>query len=120
MSTKTVKVEINIPLYDYDCLAQISEASGWPLEEVIVRTIRHGLPPSLAKVPAEFHDALLALNKMDDKQLLQVVEGQIRAPEMNLAQKKADFTTLWRTYALSLLRWRGHPVPKAYEAIIGQ
>ena len=117
---RTVKVEVNIPLQDYDCMAQVAEASGWPLDKVVLQSIRHGLPPSLNKVPHSFHDDLLALNRMDDRSLLRVVEGETPPPKMEHAQKQADFLTLWRTYALSLLRWRGHPVPKVYEALISQ
>lgn len=117
---RSVKVEVNVPLHEYDCLAQIAEAGGWPLEMVILQTIRNGLPPSLSKVPEAFHADLLALNKLDDRSLLRVIEGETPPPKMDSTQKRADFETLWRTYALSLLRWRGHPVPTAYEAMIGQ
>lgn len=117
---KTVKVEVDIPLQAYDCLAQVAEAGGWPLAKVITQSIQNGLPPSLDKVPAQFHEELLALNRLDDRNLLRVVEGDTAAPAMSASQKQADFETLWRTYALSLLRWRGHPVPKVYEALIGQ
>lgn len=117
---KTVKVEVNIPLHDYDCLSEVAEAAGWPLEKVVIQSIRYGMPPSLNKVPEPFHDELLALNRLDDRSLLRVVEGDAKPPKMSSVQKQADFQTLWRTYALSLLRWRGHPVPKVYEALIGQ
>jgi len=112
------KVEINMPMDIYANLQQIAEASGWPFEEVVLQAIRTGSPPNLSKVPADFQPDLLALNKLSDQDLLKVVEGDLPGPKMDERRKKADFATLHRTYALSLLRWRGHPVPTMYEALI--
>lgn len=114
MSTRTVQIEL--PPNIYDELADISGASTMSLEEVVLQTIKSGMPPSLGKVPAAFHDELISLNGFPDKDLLRVVEGDWPAPETNdELHRKADFTTLRRMYALSLLRWRGHPIPNPYE-----
>lgn len=116
---KTNKVQIELPLSIYNHLQQISEASGWKFEDVLMQTIKMGLPPILGKVPAAFHSELLSLNKLDDKALLAILEGKQSQENMDDMHRKADFSALRRTYALSLLRWRGHPVPTAYEAMIG-
>jgi hypothetical protein len=100
-------------------LQQIADASTKPLEEVVLQCLKNGLPPSLHKVPAAFHDELIGLNRLDDRTLLRIVEGEWPAAErQDEAHKKADFATLRRTYALSLLRWRGHPVPIPYDTFI--
>jgi hypothetical protein len=42
---------------------------------------------------------------------MQVVDGKGPEPKgKGELYKKADFLALRRTYALSLLRWRGHPI----------
>lgn len=105
------KVTLELSMTDYNLLKDIADACKWPLEEVIVQCIRGGMPPSLSKVPAAFHEELLALNALSDRDLMTVVDGKAAAPKgKDALYKKADFVALRRTYALSLLRWRGHPI----------
>ena len=105
------KITLELSMTDYKLLQEIADACKWPLEEVVVQCIQGGMPPSLRKVPAAFHDELLSLNALSDKALMSVVDGKWPAPSGKEAvYKKADFISLRRTYALSLLRWRGHPV----------
>ncbi len=114
---KSKKVTIDVPEHIYEDLKRIAQASTWSVEEVLLQTVRIGLPPSLTKVPEAFHDELLALNGLSDIDLMRVADGNWPEPEkLDTVHQKADFVTLRRTYALSLLRWRGHPVPNAYDA----
>lgn len=111
-----VTVEVNLPESVYAELRQVADASAWTLADVLLRTIRSGMPPVLNKVPEAFHEQLLALNELDDQALWDVVVGN--APpveELDSQQRKADFPTLRRSYAFALLKWRGHPVPLPYE-----
>lgn len=118
MKTKSVQVEL--PLGFYEDLKEIAEASSWSLEQVLLQCIKSGMPPTLHKVPEAFHEELIGLNRLNDRDLLRVVEGDWPAGgKENELQRKADFSVLRRTYALSLLRWRGHPIPAPYEALIG-
>ncbi|MCP4419621.1 MAG: hypothetical protein GY805_23665 [Chloroflexi bacterium] len=105
------KITLELSMTDYNLLQDIADACKWPLEEVVVQCIQGGMPPSLSKVPAIFHDELLSLNGLSDKALMSVVDGKWPAPAgKGAVYKKADFISLRRTYALSLLRWRGHPI----------
>ncbi|WP_420631701.1 hypothetical protein [Candidatus Leptofilum sp.] len=105
------KVTLELSATDYNLLKQIADACKWPIEEVVVQCIKSGMPPSLSKVPAAFHKDLLSLNALSDKALMSVVDGKLPSPEgKGQLYKKADFVSLRRTYALSLLRWRGHPI----------
>ena len=116
---KTTRIEIDLPVVIYEELKLIAEASSWPFERVLIQTIKSGMPPTLQKVPEVFHKELLALNGLEDKDLLRIAEGNWPEPEKkDAAYKKADFEVLRRTYALSLLRWRGHPVPGPYETLL--
>lgn len=114
---KQVQIELAAEMYQE--LVAVAQAAGQPLAAVVAQCVRAGMPPTLAKVPAAFHGRLLALNKLDDRQLLALVEGKTAVPIPRGHQyRQADFETLYRTYALSLLKWRGHPIPEAYQAIV--
>lgn len=114
MSTRTVQIEL--PSHIYEELADIASASTMSLEEVVLQTIKSGMPPSLGKVPPAFHEELIGLNGLSDQDLMRVLEGDWPAPEVkDDLHRKADFNSLRRMYALSLLRWRGHPIPNPYE-----
>lgn len=105
------KVTLELSATDYNLLKEIADACKWPVEEVIMQCIKCGMPPSLSKVPEAFHDELLSLNALSDRDLMQVVDGKWPEPKgKGELYKKADFLALRRTYALSLLRWRGHPI----------
>lgn len=111
---KKKKVQVELPLSICYLLEEIAAASGWTMQEVMAQTVKAGLPPSLGKVPEDFHDDLLALNKMGDRDLLRVIEGELELS----GQRSADFKLLRKTYALRLLKWRGHPVPPPFEALV--
>ncbi|MFQ5398420.1 MAG: hypothetical protein ACE5E7_02355 [Anaerolineae bacterium] len=112
----SIRVSLELPLTIHRQLTQIAEASAWSFEKVLLRTIRSGMPPSLSKVPLEFHDDLISLNRLDDRDLMRIADGEWPAPKRKSAlHKAADFDALRRTYALSLLKWRGHPVQPSFE-----
>lgn len=116
---KTKKIIVELPEQIYHDLQQIAKASGWSLDKVVQQTIKTGLPPSLAKVPDAFHPELLVLNALPDVDLMRIADGHLSPPvHQDAMHTRADFVTLRRTYALSLLRWRGHPVPGGYDAFV--
>ena len=106
------EVTIQLPDSLYQRLHNVAVASGWKLEEVVIQTIRSGMPPSLIKVPEKYHNELLALNKLDDQML------------WDACQKKSDeadhagLGLLRRAYAYALLKWRGHPLPDPSEFLL--
>ncbi len=105
------KITIELSDGDYGYLKEISDACEWSMQEVIIQCVHNGMPPTLSKVPDEFHDELLGLNKLGDRDLMRIVDGEWPAPKNESSlHKRADFTALRRTYALSLLKWRGHPI----------
>ena len=114
---KKKSVNIEIPLSIHELLQDIAQSSGWSFEEVLLQTIKSGLPPSLGKVPVDFHEGLLLLNSLGDRDLLRVVEGELTG-SVPKGPKSADFKLLRQTYALRLLKWRGHPIPSPYETLV--
>lgn len=105
------RITLELSTTDYNLLKEVADACKWPIEEVVIQCVKGGMPPSLSKVPNAFHDELLALNGLSDRDLMKVVDGKWPASKgKGELYKKADFMALRRTYALSLLRWRGHPI----------
>jgi hypothetical protein len=119
MSEQTTTVSVALPESIYHRLTVLAEASGWTFEEVLLQTIRGGMPPSLAKVPEAFHAQLLALNKLSDKELMAASEGEWATPDdLTSEAETAGLTTLRRAYAYAVLKWRGHPVPDPTEFLL--
>ena len=94
MKKKSVQVEV--PLSIHELLQDIAQSSGWSFEEVLLQTIKSGLPPSLGKVPEDFHEGLLLLNSLGDRDLLRVVEGELPG-SVPKGPKSADFKLLRQT-----------------------
>ena len=115
---KTTPISLNIPDDIYRALAEIAENSRFSLQEVYILTLRNGMPPMLKKVPEPFHPVLLALNRLDDGALWDVLSGRAEPPAPpEPTEQPEDFKALWRAYAFALLKWRGHPVPDPHEFI---
>ena len=114
------KIEIDLPNNIYNQLKAIADSSSWSFEEVILQTIRNGLPPLLGKIPHAFHQELLELNRLTDPDLWRVIEGKLPSTTdaTDGEDRFPDFDLLRRTYALSVLKWRGHPIPEPYDALI--
>jgi hypothetical protein len=110
-------VTIQLPDSLYQRLNDVAEASGWPIEEVILQSVRSGMPPSLIKVPDKFHAELLAHNKMDDQSLWEAGQGEWDFAEASEVEQ-AGLGLLRRAYAYALLKWRGHPLPDPNEFLL--
>jgi hypothetical protein len=115
MTEKTVTVRL--PASIYERLTGVAEASGRPFDEVLLQTIRNGMPPSLQKVPTKYHRQLLDLNKLDDQALWGAIQKEQTPEESDVDAVQMDLFTLRRAYALALLKWRGHPIPDPTELL---
>ncbi len=60
---------LDIPERLFNQLNEIAEASGKDLNEVMIQTLKGGMPPSLRQVPNKFHGDLLSLNALGDLEL---------------------------------------------------
>lgn len=110
------ELSLTLPSDMYDALYKVAVASGWPFEDVVLRTLKNGMPPSLKKVPEHLHGVLLALNEEDDQSLWDILSGRIDPPAPPaLDLNEEDFFAMWRAYAFTLLKWRGHPIPEPHE-----
>lgn len=116
---KEYRLSLALPVNIYEPLKQIADVTGASLDEVILQTLKGGMPPSLRKVPEQFHAELLALNKRDDVGLWDVIQAKDAQPAREgTVYETADFPMLRRAYAFSLLKWRGHPMPSPHEMML--
>lgn len=136
MLTQDVTIRLPEPLYVR--LQQVAQATQRSLEELIVRAVQVGSPPSWEEAPAEFQADLAALDRLEDDALWRIARstqldadttryqelldknanGALTIPErLELTQLRqaADRFMLRKAYAVDLLRWRGYAIPPAHQ-----
>jgi hypothetical protein len=129
MSTATVTLALPDALYQR--LKGAALAMKQPLDEVLLRALSLGSPPSWDDVPPEFQLDLASLDKMDDEALWGVARSHREAgefvrydelleknaaglltsaehDELERLREEADRFLLRKAHAAALLRWRGH------------
>jgi hypothetical protein len=132
----TQAVTLQLPETLYVRLQQIAQATHRSFDEVVLRAIQVGTPPSWEDTPAAFQLDLAALERLDDEALWPIARGRQTAAEMaryqDLLEKNANDTIsdaeraeltrlrteadrfmLRKAHAAALLRWRGHSIPPA-------
>lgn len=133
----TVKsVMLDLPEVLYLRLQQAATGMHQSLDEVLIRAVQVGSPPSWEDAPAAFQSDLSALDRLDDQSLWRIArrtqleqdwtryqelldknaEGVITATErmeLEVLRTEADRFMLRKAHAAALLRWRGHAVPLA-------
>ena len=131
-------INLQLPPSLYQRLVEAAEASHQSLTEVVIQSIRAGLPPSLEHVPERFQDDLRTLNQLSDDLLWGVADcdladdkaklyeqllvknqqGRLEENEqltLDTLREEADLLMLRRAYASALLKWRGHRIPRLDE-----
>jgi hypothetical protein len=132
----THAVTLQLPEHVYLRLQFIAQATQQSFDDVVLRAIQIGVPPSWEDAPAEFQADLAALDRLDDNTLWYIARQHQTAAEMvryeellekntndtlsdaeraELAQLRtaADRFMLRKVQAAALLRWRGHHIPPA-------
>ena len=132
MTTQTVNIELPDDIYQrFKGVAAVTRRS---LEDVIFQTIRGNLPPMLDDLPPRQRGLGADLQHLDDEDLWAVAKEPLPAQQWRRHQhllRKAATGTLTvaegteltglreatdhfvsrRSYALALLKWRGHTIP---------
>ena len=75
MTTQSVTLQLPEPVFRY--LQQIATATKRPLEQVVRQSVEGNLPPSVASMPADMQDELLALQALPMEQLRRTAEDQM-------------------------------------------
>ena len=134
MTTHTITLQL--PEHVYLRLQLIAQAMHQSFDDVVLRAIQVGAPPSWEDAPADFQADLAALDRLDDTALWHIARQRQTAAEMvryqELLEKNAnnalsaaeraeltqlrtvaDRFMLRKVHAAALLRWRGHHIPPA-------
>jgi hypothetical protein len=124
---------LELPEDIYERVRRAARGMKQPVEKALVRIVR-AATPSLEKVPPEYRAALEALEDLGDDELWKVSERRLGPAKQrrlaNLLDKNqrgkltdrerqaltrlrtdADRLMLERSYALLLLKYRGHRIP---------
>lgn len=130
----TQVVNIALPEDIYQRLRDAATLAQRPLEDVIFQTIRGNLPPVLADLAPEHRGLVADLQRLGDDALWAIGKealptGQWRrhqhllhegeqgtptpaeAAELAGLREATDRFVTRRSYALALLKWRGHTLP---------
>ena len=132
----THAVTLQLPEQVYLRLQLIAQATQQSFDDVVLRAIQVGAPPSWEDAPAAFQADLAALDRMDDAALWHIARQRQTAADMvryqELLEKNASNTPsdaeraeltqlrtaadrfmLRKVQAAALLRWRGYHIPPA-------
>jgi hypothetical protein len=127
-------ITLDLPEDMHQRLQSMAQAIHQPLEEVVVRTIQGNLPPSVDDLPVEVRADLAGLQAATDdalwvianepapkrqwqrhQRLLEKNQSRALKPaeqgELAVLRRAMDRLVLRRSYALALLKWRGHSLP---------
>ena len=122
-------VTLNLSDTIYHRMQQVAVALNRPLEEIVLQSIQGNLPPVLADLQPD----LRALQSKSDQALWKVAKTQVLATQwkrhQELLEKRetedlspdeatelatlcqlVDDLVMRRSYALALLKWRGHAI----------
>ena len=131
-------VTVQLPEAIYRRLKQSAQASNKPMEELVVQSVKAGMPPLVINLPPAFAQECLDLERLSDKELRRLAESTIppgrQRQYINLLGKnqrgvltkreqetlkrlgaEARRLTLHKAYAYALLQWRGHRIPTPAE-----
>lgn len=129
----TQTVTIALPEEIYRRLEGAATATQRSLQDVIVQSIRGNLPPTLSDLSSEQRADVTELQQMDDDALWSVAKEPLpglrwrrhkrllekaAASDLTEAERKSlgdlrqltDRLVLRRSFALALLKWRGHSI----------
>ena len=128
-------VTLQIPEVLYQRLAIAAGATQRSLEDIILQALQIVSPPTWKDVPEEFQTDLASLDRLDDNALWQIANSKKTSLEMErydfllskqqetelagserleLEQLRTDSDRfmLRKSQAASILKWRGHNVPR--------
>jgi len=131
-------VTLRLPEDIYNRLKQSARVAERPMEEVVMQSVKAGMPPSVDSLPPEYREEFLAMEHLSDEQLWHVAESAMPAgcqrrytyllrknqagglterEREQLAQLGAEARklTLRKAHAYALLRWRGQCIPTSAE-----
>ncbi|NOT56102.1 MAG: hypothetical protein HOP18_16000 [Deltaproteobacteria bacterium] len=127
-------LHLQLPEAIYQRLQRVAEGTNQPLQSIVIQTIRGNLPPSLDDLRPEWREAVADLPALSDEVLWEIAREPLPARQWRRHQRllrkiqesvltdgektelaalrtDADRSVTRRSYALALLKWRGHTLP---------
>jgi hypothetical protein len=134
MTLRTVTMQLPENLYLR--LQHTARATQQSFEEILLRALQVGSPPTWETASAEFQADLAALDRLDDAALWRIARSRATRTPMDryqtlldknadeslsaeereeLTQLRTEFDRqmLRKVHAAALLQWRGHQIPPA-------
>ena len=132
MSSRTIT--LNLPENIYLRLQHAADATKQTLDDIFLRVIQVGSPPSWEDAPVEFQSDLAALDRLDDVSLWRIARGyqtgvdltqyqqlldknangeitDVERKKLEALRIESDRFMLRKAHAAAILRWRGHQIP---------
>ena len=129
-------VTMQLPENLYLRLQHTARATQQSFEEILLRALQVGSPPTWETASAEFQADLAALDRLDDAALWRIARSRATRTPMDryqtlldknaneslsaeereeLTQLRTEFDRqmLRKVHAAALLQWRGHQIPPA-------
>ena len=126
-------INLELPPSLYQRIKEMADASQKPISDVLIQSIRSGIPPSLEHVPERFHSDLQSLSRLSNEVLHQIANQELQENKQQLynslltknstrilseeekiqlttLREEADLLMFRRAYAAALLKWRGNPI----------
>jgi hypothetical protein len=127
-------LHIQLPEAIYQRLQRVAEITNQSLQTIVVQTICGNLPPSLDDLSPEWREAIADLPALSDEALWAIAQEPLPSrqwrrhqlllhkmqedilteaekAELAALRTDADRSVIRRSYALALLKWRGHTLP---------
>ena len=127
-------VTLQLPEGIYERVLRTAEATQRSIEEVLVRTIEAGMPPTVDDLPLSYREEFLAMERLRDEELLEIAQSVMPAAQQRrysaLLRKNQQGTitenegeqltqlgaiarklTLQKAHAYAILKWRGRSIP---------
>jgi hypothetical protein len=129
----TTTITLDIPETIHQRLINTAQATQRPLNEIILRVLEIGSPPTWDDAPLEFQEALASLDRLDDDTLWTIARSRKSDTDLERydelldrnqnasltedekhglesLRKEAEQFMLCKAQAIALLRWRGHSI----------
>ena len=127
----TPTITLQLPEAIHRRLERVAQATNQALEEVVFQTIQGNLPPSVDDAPSDMQTDLGALQEASDEALWAIAKEPLpkeqwrrhqqllrknstrsltltEREELGQLRNLTDRLVLRRSFALALLKWRGH------------
>lgn len=125
---------LQLPDEVYSRLELSARATRRPVEDLVVQTLKAGLPPSVDDLPQAEQASYLEMEQLADNELLKVAGAKLSSAkqrrlsallrknqagsltdqergQLDQLSAEARRITQRKAHAFGLLRWRGRPIP---------